>query len=191
MVQPLAQTVADLYQQKEHPVGTTRDWMEQLNHNQLYIQCISLVPRLLCMGEEKSLVHTVCACSVFSGFLGIWKFPWNMLRYTKLWEAYQLFPYKRCLPLTTLCVNNDEGATKVLSSSLVFNCPCIRPFQLNTVAREWRNLSLWSSPIASNEAMQTVTGKAILFVTSKPPICVPQRVILCSAAFQQVKRNWP
>ena len=25
--------------------------------------------------EEKSLVHTVCACSVFPGFLGIWKFP--------------------------------------------------------------------------------------------------------------------
>ena len=41
-----------------------------------------------------------------------------MLRYTNLREARQLLPYKRCLPLTTLCVGNDEGATKVLSSSL-------------------------------------------------------------------------
>ena len=33
----------------------------------------SLVPRLLCMGrEKKSLVHTVCTCSVPPGFLGIY-----------------------------------------------------------------------------------------------------------------------
>ena len=36
---------------------------------------LSLVPRLVCGLEEKSLVHTVCACSIFPGFLGIWKFP--------------------------------------------------------------------------------------------------------------------
>ena len=33
----------------------------------------SLVPRLVRGRGEKSLVHTVCACSVFPGFLGIWK----------------------------------------------------------------------------------------------------------------------
>ena len=34
-----------------------------------------LVPRLVRGRGEKNLVHTVCACSVFPGFLGIWKFP--------------------------------------------------------------------------------------------------------------------
>ena len=67
---------------------------------------------------------------------------------------------------------NDEGTQLFACKS----CPHVRPFQLNAVAREWRNLSIWSSPITSNEAMQTVTDKAILFVTSKPPICVPQGV---------------
>ena len=33
----------------------------------------SLVPRLVRRRGEKSLVHTVCACSVFPGFLGIRK----------------------------------------------------------------------------------------------------------------------
>ena len=41
-----------------------------------------------------------------------------MLRYTNIREARRLLPYKRCLPLTTLCVDDDEGAMKVLSSSL-------------------------------------------------------------------------
>ena len=41
-----------------------------------------------------------------------------MFRYTNLLEAHRLLPYKRCLPLTTLSADDDEGATKVLSSSL-------------------------------------------------------------------------
>ena len=39
------------------------------------VQCASLVPRLVRGRGKKSLVHTVCACSVFPGFLGIWKLP--------------------------------------------------------------------------------------------------------------------
>ena len=35
--------------------------------------CASLVPRLVRGRGEKSLVHTVCACSVPPGFLGIRK----------------------------------------------------------------------------------------------------------------------
>ena len=70
------------------------------------------------MGGEKSLIHTVCACSVFPGDLGIWKFSENMLCYTNLREVRRLLPYKRCLPLTMLCVDDDEGVTKVLSSLL-------------------------------------------------------------------------
>ena len=77
----------------------------------------SLIPRLLCVGggKKESLVHTVHA-----------QFPqhvWEygiLLRYTNLHKGYQLLPYKkiRCLPLTMLCANDDERATKVFSSSL-------------------------------------------------------------------------
>ena len=42
----------------------------------------------------------------------------RMLRYTNLHEARRLLPYKRCLPLTTLSADNDEGAMMVLSSLL-------------------------------------------------------------------------
>ena len=41
----------------------------------------------------------------------------NLFHYTNLREARRLLPHKRCLPLTTLSADNDEGATKVLSSS--------------------------------------------------------------------------
>ena len=43
-----------------------------------------------------------------------------------------------------------------------FECVC--PFQLNAVAHDWCNLSLWNLPIALNEAMHTTTIKAILFL---------------------------
>ena len=40
------------------------------------------------------------------------------LEWFNLREARRPLPYKRCLPLTTLCVDDEEGATKVFSSSL-------------------------------------------------------------------------
>ena len=97
-------------------------------------------------------------------------------------------PDKRCLSLTTLCRRwwgSDEG-TQLFACR---NCPCIRPLQLNAAACKRHNLSLWRSPITSNEAMRTVTGKAISFKAA--PVCVPQGAIRCSVAFQQVNRNWP
>ena len=51
------------------------------------------------------------------------------------------------------------------------------------------HLFLWSLPIVLNEALQTVTVKAKLFLTSKLPKGVSQGVQLCSVAFQQVNRN--
>ena len=51
-----------VYQQNQDPIG-----------GYMYILILSLVPRLVRGRGEKSLVHTVCACSVFPGFLGIWK----------------------------------------------------------------------------------------------------------------------
>ena len=57
-----------------------------------------------------------------------------------------------------LCVDDDEGVTKHLQE-----LPPVCPFQLNAGALDWRNFSLWNSPIASNEAMQIVTVKVIVF----------------------------
>ena len=68
--------------------------------------------------RKKSLVHTVCACLVPPGFLGIWKFFVKPVHYTNLRETSRLSTLERCLPLTTLCVDNDEGLIKAISSSL-------------------------------------------------------------------------
>ena len=63
------------------------------------------------------------------------------------------------------------------------NHPHIHSFQLNAVAHDWHNLSLWSSPITLNKAMQTVAIKAMLFLTSNNCPYVSHRA--GSAAFQQ------
>ena len=68
--------------------------------------------------EKKNLVHTVCACSVPPGFLGILEISVKPVCYTNLRETCRLFVRERCLPLTTLCVDDEEGAIKAISSSL-------------------------------------------------------------------------
>ena len=68
--------------------------------------------------RKKSLVHTVCACSVPPGFLGILEISVKPVRYTNLRKTCRLFTRERCLPLTTLCVDDDEGAIKAISSLL-------------------------------------------------------------------------
>ena len=114
--------------------------------------------------KKKSLVHDVCASSVSPGFLGILETSVKSLHYTNLRETCQLFSHVRCLPLTMLCVDNDEGAIKPISSSLT-RIVMFRPFQLNPMAHDH---SLWSLPIVLNKAMQTVDIRAILCLTSKP-----------------------
>ena len=73
---------------------------------------------------------------VFLRFLGIWKFPSNLLRYTNLREAHRLLPRKTCLPLTMLSADDEKGATKVLSFSLArlvqaFVNDAIFPFEVH------------------------------------------------------------
>ena len=79
------------------------------------IQYLPHSQSLVCEWRKKSLVQTVCTCSVHPGFLGIWK---NLLCYTNLREARWLLLYKRYLALITLCVDDDEGVMKVFSSLL-------------------------------------------------------------------------
>ena len=49
----------------------------------------------------------------------VWNFCKNLLHYTNICEAHWLLPYKRCLSHTVmmLCVDHDEEAMKVFSSS--------------------------------------------------------------------------
>ena len=74
----------------------------------------------MCGRRKKSLVHTVCACSVPPGFLEI--FVSLSITLTSV-KTCRLFPFERCLAL--LCVDKKEGA---------INYPCIRPFQLSAMA---------------------------------------------------------
>ena len=68
--------------------------------------------------RKKGLVHTVCACSVPPGFLGILEISIKPVRYINLRETCRVFTRERCLPLTTLCVDDDEGGIKAINSLL-------------------------------------------------------------------------
>ena len=93
------------------------------------------------------------------------------------------------MPVTdhTLCEQwrrSDKG-TQLFACR---NCPCIRAFQQNTAACDWCNLFLWSSPITSNKAMQTVTVEAMLLLTSKLPVmCLNVNITLQWGR----KQTWP
>ena len=74
----------------------------------------SLVPS--CVGGVKSTWYTLFAHAPFPQDFG--EFRNFLLHYTNLSETCRLLPCERCLPLTVLCVSNDKGATKVISSLL-------------------------------------------------------------------------
>ena len=75
---------------------------------------ISLLARLSCVSREKSLVHTVCTCLVTPGFGNFRKICFIAVTL----RGHRLLFYKRCLPLTTLCVDDNEGSMKAISSLL-------------------------------------------------------------------------
>ena len=81
------------------------------------------------VGRKKKEVHTVCACSV-----NFWNFYVKSIRYTNLRKTCRLFLPEKCLPLTTLCVDNDKGAIK--GNKLYRNYPCSRAFKLNAMAHD-------------------------------------------------------
>ena len=92
---------------------------------QMPFTCItpsSLAPRLLCVGREKE-PSTLCMLSLprISG-----KFAIKSVRYTNLCETCQLFLCERCLPLITLCVDDNEGAIKAIAKLFTYrNYPCV------------------------------------------------------------------
>ena len=122
------------------------------------------------MGREKRGTHCLCILS------WILEISVNSVHCTNLRMTCWLFLPEKCLPLTTFCVNDDKGAIKGNKLFTYRNYPCIRAFQLNAMARDWRNLSLWSLLIVVNEVMQTVNVRTILFLTLKPPEGISQAV---------------
>ena len=122
------------------------------------------------VGREKRGTHCLCMLS------WILEISVKSVRYTNLRKTCQLFLPEKCLPLTTLCVDDDKGAIKGNKLFTYRNYPCSRAFQLNAMARDWCNLSLWSLPNVVNEVMQTVNVRTILFLTLKPPKVVSQTV---------------
>ena len=92
-------------------------------------------------------IYSVTLTSVFQSISPVWKMPAIDHAPSKLWwesdKNTQLFACKNYSPVC--------------------------PFQVNTVAREWCNLSLWSASIALNEMIQAVAVKVIAFLTLKTP----------------------
>ena len=72
--------------------------------------CLWMYTRLLCMGGLKWAWYTLF---VDAQILEI------SLKSANLHKACRLLPCDRSLPLTTLCIDDDEGVMKRLSSSLV------------------------------------------------------------------------
>ena len=79
---------------------------------------LGLVNWLFHFHSEKRACYTLFAHAQFPQDFWGFESSVNLLRYTNLRKACRLLLYTRCLSLTTLCVDDDEGATKVLSSSL-------------------------------------------------------------------------
>ena len=107
------------------------------------------------VGREKRGTHCLCMLS--------WIFDISVksVRYTNLHETCQLFPPEKCLPLTTLCVDNDKGAIKGNKLFTYRNYACIRAFQLNACKHilppqsdRIKNNVLLSTPFKNSNAKQ-------------------------------------
>ena len=118
---------------------------------------------LVCGQRKKSLVHTVCTCSVpprisgnFEVFIESAPLHWLLrdMLISPVWKmpATDYALYGRCR-------RSDEG-NKLFAYR---NNTCICLFQLNAMARDWlTQSSFWSSPIVLNKGMQTVVVKLII-----------------------------
>jgi len=70
-------------------------------------------------GRRKKEPDTHCLRMLSSPrIFGILEISVKPVRYTYLRETCRLFLCERCLPLTTLCVDDDEGSIKAISSLL-------------------------------------------------------------------------
>ena len=133
------------------PISITHEWAEEKNETTM--SC------LLCLVPTK-----------FPGFRNFR----ILLLHQPLWDMTSL-SYEWYLPLTMFCVDDDNVALSSLLAVIVH--VFIHSNQMLYVALNQQSFFfLWSSPIASNEVMQSVAVKAILFLTSKTPVCVSQAV---------------
>ena len=71
-----------------------------------------------CVGREKRGTHCLRM------FSWIFEISMKSVCYTNLHETCRLFLPERCLPLTTVCVDDDKGAIKVNKLFAYRNYPC-------------------------------------------------------------------
>ena len=69
----------------------------------------------LCTSEEERAMYTLFAHAQFPQ--DFWEFK-KCVRCTNPCETCRLYQCEKCLPLTILCVDNDEGAMKAISCLL-------------------------------------------------------------------------
>ena len=97
--------------------------------HQAHMLVLSPVSSVWAEKKNKPGTHS---CSVPPGFLGI---SIKSVCYTNLRGTCQLFPHERSLPLTMLCVDDDEGVIKAISSSLT-GIIHVFVLQLNAMAHD-------------------------------------------------------
>ena len=144
-----------------------KSFIQTSTYTMLVLILMLACPQTVVCVERK---HTVCTCSVPTGFLGFCKISWNLLQYNMWW---------RCLPLTMLCVDDDKGALKTLSLLLAASHRC--PFQLNG--------SNTNDAIFHVEAHQSPQTKCAKWYHEFSDFCKTNPA--CSLVIQQVSWKWP
>ena len=113
--------------------------------------------------RKQRLVHILCAFSVPQDCWEIGKICFVTLTSTR----HLNFPQ---LPLIMLCVDNDKGAMEALALCLqeLSTCLSIHGKCYSTLLMQFFSCKVYHWP---QTKQQTVSIKAILFLTSKPPKC--------------------
>ena len=139
--------------------------------------------------RKKSLVHTVCACSVFPEFLGIWKFPVNLLRYTNLSEAHRLLLYKdACHWLRSVWTMTRErrrySALRLQELSTHSSTPakCFGTWLTQFFPLKFTDPLEWSNADCYRQS-------DLVFYFKIVHLC-PTESITMQCGLQQVRRNW-
>ena len=154
--------------------------------NDVYILCNRYIPnltlRLLCVGGEKR-----AWCALFAhapGFLEIY-WEWELLTSARHADFSRIKDGCHWPRSVWMMTRERRRHSALRLQELSTHCQ----FQLNAVASDWRNFSLWSSAITSNEACRPLLLKQWLQNSSYE--FHREYNYPCSAATQQVNRNWP
>ena len=151
-------------------------------------QDLASYPGCSVWAEKKSLVHTVCACSVPPGFLGIWKFR-KICSVTPTSARYADFSH-----IEGAChwPRSVWTVTKVQRGHSALHLQELSTRSWNP-AKHWSTWLMQSFPLKFTDRFERSNAEChhrsdIVFDLEKRPIWVSEGVQSCSAAFQQVSK---